>query len=217
MPDAPTRRARLARVLALAGLAVFVLGVLATGGGALLIWRSAQSEQSLTVQWKKANDASGAGSAVVTAAAAATSAPPVASHAPATRPAHVVTQALFAIDIPRLHYFAAVQQGVSLGILFVGPGHYPTTPMPGGEGNVGIAAHNTYWIAFGQLKAGDSVILETSRGRFTYSVTGSQVVPASNRTVLAQAPGHHLTLTTCWPLWAGALATQRLAIFAVQA
>jgi len=42
-------------------------------------------------------------------------------------------------------------------------------------------------------------------------------VNPNNRTVLVpDAPGYHLTLTTCWPLWAGAFATQRYIIFSDQ-
>lgn len=116
----------------------------------------------------------------------------------------------FAIRVPRLSYFAAVRQGVSLNVLFAGPGHYPTTAMPGEQGNVGIAAHNTYWIAFGVLKPGDIVILETRYGTYTYKIYGTEIVAPNDRTVLAQTADHRLTLTTCWPLWAGALATKRL-------
>ena len=122
----------------------------------------------------------------------------------------------FAIRVPRLGYFAAVRQGVSLGVLFDGPGHYPQTAMPGQVGNVGIAAHNTYWIAFGTLKPGDKVILETRYGTFTYQIYGSEIVSPNDRTVLAPTTDHRLTLTTCWPLWAGALATKRLIFFAEQ-
>jgi sortase (surface protein transpeptidase) len=34
--------------------------------------------------------------------------------------------------------------------------------------------------------------------------------------VLVSTPEHHLALTTCYPLWAGAFATQRLIFFASQ-
>jgi sortase (surface protein transpeptidase) len=48
-------------------------------------------------------------------------------------------------------------------------------------------------------------------------VTGSKVVNPNDRTVVvAHAAGYNLVLTTCWPLWAGAFATQRYVIFAQQ-
>lgn len=124
---------------------------------------------------------------------------------------------LFAIRVPKIGYYAAVRQGVTADILYFGPGHYTSTPMPGSVGNVGVAAHNTYWIQFGQLKPGDTVILEARYGTYTYKITGSKIVLPTDRTVLAQnTKDKHLTLTTCWPLWAGAFATRRLVFFAEQ-
>jgi len=123
----------------------------------------------------------------------------------------------FAISIPKLHYFAAVQEGISSTVLYDGPGHYPQTPWPGDPGTVGVAAHNVYWIDFPKLVPGDEVDLQTRYGNYRYRVTGSEIVNPDNRTVLVpNAAGFHLTLTTCWPLWAGAFATQRYVIFTEQ-
>jgi sortase A len=148
------------------------------------------------------------------------SASPTVLNAPAATPtphaSAAALDALFAIRVPKIGYYAAVRQGVSLNILATGPGHYPTTAMPGQPGLVGIAAHNTFWIPFGQLGPGDTVILETRGGAFTYRVTGTRIVSPNDTGVLVQTPDPRLVLTTCWPLWAGNLATQRLAIFAQQ-
>ena len=148
------------------------------------------------------------------------SASPTVLNAPGAAPtppaSAAALQALFAIRVPKIGYYAAVRQGVSLNILATGPGHYPTTAMPGQPGLVAIAAHNTFWIPFGQLGAGDSVILETRAGRFTYRITGTRIVNPDDTGVLVQTPDPRLVLTTCWPLWAGNLAAQRLAIFAQQ-
>lgn len=123
----------------------------------------------------------------------------------------------FALRIPKLDYFAAVKEGVDSGVLYASPGHYPSTMWPGTAGTVGVAAHNVYWINFPQLAKGDEIDVETRYGLFRYRVVGSRVVDPSDRTVLVtNSGGHHLTLTTCWPLWAGAFATQRYVIFADQ-
>ena len=123
----------------------------------------------------------------------------------------------FAIAIPKLGYFAAVREGVSSGVLYSGPGHYPETPWPGQPGMVGVAAHNVYWENFPSLKAGDEIDLQTRYGNYRYRVTGSRIVDPSDLSVLIpNADGFHLTLTTCWPLWAGAFATQRYVIFTDQ-
>jgi sortase A len=123
----------------------------------------------------------------------------------------------FAIRVPKLGYFAAVKEGIGAGVLFSSPGHYPETPWPGDPGMVGVAAHNVYWTNFPQLTKGDEIDIETRYGVYKYQVTGSAIVNPDNRTVLIpSANGYHLTLTTCWPLWAGAFATQRYVIFADQ-
>jgi LPXTG-site transpeptidase (sortase) family protein len=119
----------------------------------------------------------------------------------------------FAIRIPRLDYFAAIREGVDSGVLYSGPGHYPQTRWPGDPGTVGVAAHNVYWINFPQLQKGDEIDLETRYGLYRYRVTDEEIVNPDNRNALiTDANGYHLTLTTCWPLWAGAFATQRYVI-----
>ncbi len=123
----------------------------------------------------------------------------------------------FAIRVPRLGYFAAVKEGISRSVLYASPGHYPETVWPGDPGTVGVAAHNVYWINFPQLAPGDEIDLETRYGTFKYHVTSAVIVNPNNRSVLIpDAPGYHLTLTTCWPLWAGAFASQRYVIFTDQ-
>jgi len=130
---------------------------------------------------------------------------------------HPVDGVDFAIRIPKLDYYAAVKEGVDAGVLYSGPGHYPTTMWPGDPGTIGVAAHNVYWINFPQLTKGDEIDVETRYGLYRYRMTGSQVVNPDNRSVLVpNSDGYHLTLTTCWPLWAGAFATQRYVIFAEQ-
>jgi sortase A len=123
----------------------------------------------------------------------------------------------FAIRVPKLHYFAAVREGVDATILYSGPGHYPGTVWPGDQGTVGVAAHNVYWINFPRLAIRDEIDIETRYGTFRYRITGSKIVSPDDRTVVMPAePGYHLVMTTCWPLWAGAFATKRYVIFADQ-
>lgn len=123
----------------------------------------------------------------------------------------------FSIEVPKLGYEAAVREGVGAAVLDLGPGHYPEMAWPGQGNHVAVAAHNTYWIRFGELGAGDEVVLKTSYGVFRYSVTGTRIVKPDDRTVLVPTGEETLTLTTCWPLWAGAWATDRLIIDATPA
>ncbi len=122
----------------------------------------------------------------------------------------------FAIRVPRLNYFAAVKEGVDSTVLYSGPGHYPETPWPGQKGMVGVAAHNVYWISFPEISKGDEVAIETRYGNFRYRVTGTKIVWPDDRTILVLGSGHQLTLTTCWPTWAGSFANRRYIIFTEQ-
>jgi len=180
--------------------ACLLVGLYLLGGFAYGMWGGFREQQRLNQVW------SGEIRAL----------PPVAARVDPTlkRPVNGVD---FAIRIPKLGYYAAVKEGVSSGVLYSGPGHYPTTVWPGDPGMVGVAAHNVYWINFPQLTKGDEIYIETRYGIYRYRVTGSEIVNPNDRSVLVpDAGGFHLTLTTCWPLWAGAFATQRYVIFTDQ-
>jgi sortase A len=122
----------------------------------------------------------------------------------------------FELVVPKLGYSAVVHEGVGAGVLATAPGHYPQTAWPGEPGNIGVAGHNIFWIRFGDLRSGDEVDLNTRYGKYGYRVSGVQIVSPADTGVLAPAPDRQLTLTTCWPLWAGQFATRRLVIFAMQ-
>jgi sortase A len=120
------------------------------------------------------------------------------------------------IAIPRIGVDQAVVEGVDVDDLRKGPGHYPTTQMPGHEGNSAIAGHRTtYGAPFGdldQLQIGDEIRVSTSQGTFKYKVTEQRVVDPSEVSVLDPTPdpqrrGHDLatlTLTTCNPKYSAA-------------
>jgi sortase A len=199
-PGAVRRRRRRPHPIRLLWLACMLVGLYLLGSFAYGMWSGVREQQHLNQVWQGQ----------------------IGAHAPAQS---VVDPALkqpvggvdFAIRIPKLNYYAAVKEGVSAGVLYSSPGHYPTTKWPGDPGMVGVAAHNVYWINFPQLAKGDEVDVETRYGLYRYRVTGSEIVNPDDRTVLLpNANGFHLTLTTCWPLWAGAFATQRYVIFTEQ-
>lgn len=184
-----------------AALACILVGVLLIATYAMGMWNGYSDQQRLNQQWQQE---------VSTA--------PLAPQAKVDRSLQKPLKGVdFAIRVPRLHYYAAVREGTSTTVLYSGPGHYPGTVWPGDQGTVGVAAHNVYWINFPQLKPHDEIDLQTRYGTFRYAVTGSKIVNPNNRTVVVpHAPGYNLVLTTCWPLWAGAFATQRYVIFAEQ-
>ena len=107
--------------------------------------------------------------------------------------------------IPKMDLDVYVVEGVSYKDLRVGPGRYPNTPMIGQLGNAAIAGHRTtFGSPFGEiekLEPGDDIILDTTYGRFTYQVTGYEVVrPTDVRVISNSTPDvATLTLTTCHP------------------
>ncbi len=118
--------------------------------------------------------------------------------------------------IPKIGVDKYVVEGVEEADLVNGPGHYPTTVLPGQNGNAAIAGHRTTYGApffrINELKPGDVIDL-TARGgqRFRYQVSGSQVVSPDDVAVLAPTPDARLTLTTCNPVYS---ATSRLIVTA---
>lgn len=194
------RRRRHPHPLRLFWFACLVVGLYLLGTFAYGMWSGVREQQKLTQAWTGEIHPR----------------PPA---APGIDPAQKqpVNGVDFAIRVPKLNYYAAVKEGIGAGVLYSSPGHYPATMWPGDPGTVGVAAHNVYWINFPQLVPGDEIDIETRYGLFRYRVTGSEIVNPDNRTVLVpDANGFHLTLTTCWPLWAGAFATQRYVIFTDQ-
>lgn len=83
--------------------------------------------------------------------------------------------ALTRISIPDLEVDTVVVSGTSPSALRAGAGHYPSTVLPGQEGNVSIAGHRTtYGRPFNridELAAGDDIWLQTPVGDFQYVVS----------------------------------------------
>ena len=120
--------------------------------------------------------------------------------------------AIARIQIPAIDVDKTVVEGVRVGDLRKGPGHYPTTPLPGQAGNAAIAGHRTtYGAPFGEmdkLKPGDQIIVTTIQGQFTYEVIpqgeghGHFIVAPHQVEVLDQNFSdnpNRLTLTACHP------------------
>ena len=122
-------------------------------------------------------------------------------------------EAVAIIRIPKIGVEKAVVEGVGVNALKQGPGHYPTTPMPGQPGNAAIAGHRTtYGAPFyraDELETGDLIQVTTRQGEFTYKVREKKVVRPSQNEVLEASEENLLTLTTCHPRFSAA---QRLIV-----
>lgn len=122
--------------------------------------------------------------------------------------------ALDYLQIPAIGIDRYVVEGVAEGDLQMGPGHYPNTPLPGEQGNVGIAGHRTTFGApffdLNELVRGDLVYLTDTVGNtWVYMVLRQWVVPPTDISVLGPTTGTKLTLTTCNPRFE---ATSRLVV-----
>jgi LPXTG-site transpeptidase (sortase) family protein len=203
-------RRRSAAVAIFAGLAAFAVGLAILGAGLSPMFPIGEETATVahigSVPW--ANDPSGGLAASSRLADRLhTEVLPVIVDRP-------IDGVAFEMQIPALNYSAKVFEGVDTNTLQRGPGHYPGTAWPGRDGTVGIAAHNVDWLSFNRLKAGDLIQLRSPHGLFVYEITGSKVTDPGDVAVLRSTEQKRVTLTTCYPLWAGAFATKRLVFFA---
>ncbi|MFA9431629.1 class E sortase [Egicoccus sp. AB-alg2] len=106
-----------------------------------------------------------------------------------------------------------VVEGVSLDDLRLGPGHYPDSARPGGEGNLAIAGHRTtygrpFW-ALEELRDGDTIHVVDRDGReWVYAYREQRVVAPTDVWVVDEDPlgtgAPTITLTTCHPKFSAA-------------
>ena len=123
------------------------------------------------------------------------------------------------IVLPKPDRSFAVVEGVEIGPLRKGPGHYDTKPVktaiPGQGKTVGIAGHRTTYLApFGpndRLQPGDEIVMKMPYGTFTYEVQKKETVPPSKIEVLDDKGYERLVLTACHPPFSAA---ERLVVFA---
>ena len=119
------------------------------------------------------------------------------------------------IELPSLDEEFVFVSGVSGAELKKGPGHYPTTALPGEHGTVGIAGHRTTYLApfrdIDDLARGDRIVVRMPYGVFRYAVEGRTVVSPQNTRSLRRVKHDRLALTTCHPPFSAA---QRMVVTA---
>ncbi len=135
---------------------------------------------------------------------ATTAVAPAVAVAPATLPEFRPGDPIALMKIPRLGVTQTIVSGVGRADLQRGPGHFRTTPLPGGMGNAAIAGHRT---TFGEpfrhldeLAPGDRIEITDVLGRrFLYLVQWSRVVAPTDLGVIESSGQPELTLITCDP------------------
>lgn len=112
------------------------------------------------------------------------------------------------IEIPAIDLDAVVVQGTDTADLQKGPGHYPTSALPGQGKTVAIAGHRTTYLApfrdIASIAEDDEIVLELPYGTFSYRVIETDVVDPTDVGVVDDVGSERLVLTACHPLYSAA-------------
>jgi sortase A len=112
------------------------------------------------------------------------------------------------ITIPSIGVSEFVVEGTDTGNLRKGPGHYPSTPLPGERGTAAIAGHRTTYGApfrrLDDLRPGQQIAVDLPYGRFVYRVQRTRIVDDQDLSVLRRVTYDRLVLTACHPLYSAA-------------
>ncbi len=135
----------------------------------------------------------------------------------ARREQHQVTTgaAIGRIEISKIGADFDIVQGTDSSSLEKGPGHYPSTSLPGLGETVGIAGHRTTYLApfrhIDALKPGDRILVKMPYADFTYTVQYHRIVLPTALWVTRNVGYDRLVLSACNPLYSAA---QRIIVFA---
>jgi sortase A len=132
------------------------------------------------------------------------------------QPIPAAEEAVARLEIPRMDLNRIVVEGATADALTKGPGHFPETPLPGQLGNAAIAGHRTThlhpFFDIDKLQPGDEIVVTTLNGRYTYSVTGTEVVAPDQYNLViptTDVTKATLTLVSCTPRYS---ATNRIVV-----
>ena len=107
------------------------------------------------------------------------------------------------IEVPRLGLDMVLVYGTETEPLKRGPGLDPRTFFPGQGRLVYVAGHRTTYGApfsdIDDMRRGDLVRVEVPYGTFTYTVTGSRIVDATDLSVLRTKNFEQIALQACHP------------------
>jgi sortase A len=128
-----------------------------------------------------------------------------------TRPGRAVGR----IRIASIGLNSVVVDGTDSASLRKGPGHYPSTPLPGAHGTVAIAGHRTTYGApfrrIDHVRVGQTIEVDMPYGRFSYRVERTRIVPPTALWVTQRVSYDRLVLSACHPLYSAA---KRIVVFA---
>src|SRR5436305_11631135 len=118
------------------------------------------------------------------------------------------------ITIGKMSLNSLFVQGTNEASLELGPGHYPSTALPGLGRTVAIAGHRTTYLApfrhLDALRPGERIVVAMPYGRFVYVVQYHRIVSPTAWWVTRGDGYDRLVLSACDPLFS---ATHRLVVF----
>lgn len=110
------------------------------------------------------------------------------------------TRPIAKLEVPRLHKSVYVMQDDSGESLAFGPGHMPSSALPGNAGHVAISGHRDSHFEFlKDIQVGD--IITTTRydsASKRYRVVEAQIIDTQQQS-LSLETDDRLTLITCYP------------------
>ena len=114
------------------------------------------------------------------------------------------------LRIPKIDLEVAVLLGTTELALNRGLGHIAGTPLPGEDGNIGIAGHRDgYFRGLKDVVVGDLIEMETLTGRQNYTITELFLVDPPDVWVLEPTERPSITLVTCYPFYYAGSAPRR--------
>jgi LPXTG-site transpeptidase (sortase) family protein len=185
---------------ALMAIAVIILGYVG-----VLIGYQSYEQRKLSSEWDQATN--GGQVADITFTSATT---------PVVRPHLADGKPMAKLVMAKVGFSAIVTEGSQTGVLTSGPGHDEHTKYPGEGGLILVGNHNGFSGSWDGMQQGDDIVVETTYGRFHYRITTREIIDGGDDAVVQNlvTSGETLVVTTCWPLWQGAFAHQRLVFIA---
>jgi len=124
---------------------------------------------------------------------------------------------LAVLRIPKIRLEVPVLDGTDDWTLNRAVGRIAGTAMAGGPGNLGIAGHRDgFFRSLKDIVSGDTLELETYRGKDTYVVERVWIVNPEDVSVLDSTPIPSVTLVTCYPFYFVGSAPERYIVRAVR-
>lgn len=97
-----------------------------------------------------------------------------------------------------------------------GVGHYKGSAYPLQNDQIVLSGHrDTVFRSLGEVKIGDTFVIELPYGEYTYEMVDSKIVDADDTTIIkSTAPREELVITTCYPFSYVGNAPDRYIIYA---